>query len=135
MSTPGVWATAQLAAGAGRSAEVDVNGYELPCEIPLDDREPPTGPTSFGLLAAALSTCTAMSARTFLQTWHVAPEQVDVHVAFQTGPPTVLMRRVTLAATVPVELREQLAAIIDSTPVTVLLRDSLPIVTEIVSPP
>lgn len=135
MTTPRVWATAQLAAGTGRAAEVDVNGYELPCEIPFDDHQVPTGPTSFGLLAAALSACTAMSARTFLQTWQMAPDHVDVRVAFETGPPAVLHRRVTLAAAPPVELREQLAAVVDTTPVTVLLRESLTIVTEIVPAP
>ena len=133
MPTPKVWAEAALPAGPGRSADVIINGYALACEELLDDAEQPGGPTAFGLLAASLSACTAMSARTFLERWRLDPTTVAVRVAFQVGRPPVLYRRVTVDASLAVELREQLAAVVDTTPVTVLLRDSVPIRTEIIS--
>jgi putative redox protein len=130
---PNDWAEAALPAGPGRSADVIINGYALACEIPLDEADAPGGPTAFGLLAASLSACTAMSARTFLGRWRQDPSTVAVHIAVQPGRPSVLRRRVTVAALLSVELREQLAAIVDTIPITVLLRDSVPILTEIAS--
>jgi putative redox protein len=130
---PNDWAEAALPAGPGRSADVIINGYALACEIPLDDAGAPTGPTAFGLLAASLSACTAMSARTFLERWRQDPSTVAVHVAVQAGRTPVLHRRVTVDAALSVDLREQLAAVVDTTPITVLLRDSVPILTEITS--
>ncbi len=60
-----------------RSADVTVNGLELPCEIPADHGPEPTGATPFGLLAGSLASCTAMSVRTFLRTWRIEPGAVE----------------------------------------------------------
>lgn len=123
-----MWSTARLADGDGRHADVAVNGVDILCEIPLDPEPEPVGATPFGLLAASLSSCTAMSVRTFLHRWHLAPGHVDVRVAVRgTGPAPVLERSVTVGAVLDPDLREQLAAEVDSTPVTRLLRDAVPI--------
>lgn len=124
---PNVWSTARLADGDGRSADVDVNGLELICEIPLDSTPEPAGATPFGLLAASLSSCTVMSVRTFLQRWRLTPGEVQVRVAVRGGTSPMLERTVTVDAVVDPDLREQLAAEVDSTPVTRLLRDAVPI--------
>jgi putative redox protein len=128
---PNVWSTARLPTGDGRAAGVTVNGLELSCEIPADIEPEPAGATPFGLLAGSLSACTAMSVRTFLQLWHIEPGEVTVHVGFRTGSPPMMERRVTVEAEVSPDLREQLAAVVDHTPVTVLLRDALTIRTEL----
>ena len=127
MGEPNVWSTAHLPDGDGRSAGVNVNGYELSCEIPLDAEPEPAGATPLGLLAGSLSACTAMSVRTFLQLWRIDPGHVTVHVAFRPGSPPMMDRRVTVEAEVDPDLREQLAGVVDRTPVTVLLRDALTI--------
>lgn len=127
MGEPSIRSTARLADGDGRTADVDVNGLTLSCEIPLDDTAEPIGATPFGLLAASLSTCTVMSVRTFLQRWRIVPGQVEVQVAVGSGP--VLVRTVVVDAVVETDLREQLAAEVDATPVTRLLRDAVPIKT------
>lgn len=127
MGEPNVWSTAHLPDGDGRSAGVNVNGYELDCEIPLDAAPEPEGATPFGLLAGSLSACTAMSVRTFLKRWRIDPGEVTVHVAFRPGSPPMMDRRVTVGADVDPDLREQLAVEVDHTPVTVLLRDTLTI--------
>lgn len=124
---PNVWSTARLADGDGRAADVDVNGFELSCEIPLDSSPEPAGATPFGLLAASLSSCTVMSVRTFLQRWRLEPGEVRVRVAVRGGPSPMLERTVTVDAVVDPDLREQLSAEVDSTPVTRLLRDAVPI--------
>jgi putative redox protein len=124
---PNVWSHATLPDGDGRDAGVRVNGYELRCEIPVDDGVEPAGATPFGLLAGSLSACTAMSVRTFLQRWRIEPGEVAVHVAFRPGRPPVMERRVSVEADVDPDLREQLAREVDHTPVTVLLRDALTI--------
>jgi putative redox protein len=131
MGAANTWSTARLSDGAGRAVDVDVNGLGIPCEVPVDAEPEPAGATPFGLLAGSLSACTAMSVRTFLQRWHVRPGDVDVRVAFRAGSPPVMHRHVTVAAAVDRDLREQLSAALDSTPVTVLLRDSLTITTRL----
>jgi putative redox protein len=88
--------------------------------------EPP-GATPFGLLAASLSACTAMSVRTFLQQWRIDPGAVTVRVGVHPGTPPMLDRHITVASEVSVDLRQQLSAVVASTPVTVLLRDAVTI--------
>ena len=80
-----------------------------------------------GLLAASLSVCTAMSVRTFLRRCQIPPGEVHVRVSVLPGPDPALHREVRVDAAVDRELREQLAAVVDSTPVTTLLRMSLTI--------
>jgi putative redox protein len=129
---PQVWSIARLADGDCRDAAVDVNGFELSCVIPLDPEPEPSGATPFGLLAASLSSCTVMSVRTFLQRWGVPSGEVSVRVAVRAeGVAPVLERHVTVDCVVEPDLRRQLAAEVDSTPVTRLLRDSVPIRTVI----
>lgn len=122
-----MWSTARLADGDGRDADVDVNGFTLSCAIPADTGPEPEGATPFGLLAASLSSCTVMSVRTFLQRWRIEPGEVTVRVAVRSGAAPMLERRVTVDAVVGQDLREQLAAEVDNTPVTRLLRDAIPI--------
>jgi putative redox protein len=124
---PNVWSTARLPDGDGRHAGITVNGLELSCEIPLDHEPEPSGATPFGLLAGSLSACTAMTVRTFLQRWRIDPGEVSVHVGFRPGRPPMMERRVTVEAEVDPDMREQLAGEVDHTPVTVLLRDAIPI--------
>lgn len=127
-----MWSIARLADGDCRDAAVDVNGFELSCTIPLDPEPEPTGATPFGLLAASLSSCTVMSVRTFLQRWQVPAGEVTVRVAVRAGGSTPMLdRHVTVAAVVEPDLRGQLAAELDATPVTRLLRDAVPIRTTI----
>lgn len=135
MTRPRIWAESFLEPGPGRRADVNINGYPLECEITSDDAREPRGPTAFGLLAASLSACTAMSARTFLERWGIAPSATTVHVGFEDGSPPVMHRHVTVTAALSVDMREQLAAVVDSTPVTVLIRDGIPIRTRITTGP
>lgn len=127
MGEPNVWSTARLPDGDGRTADLDVNGYGLSCDIPVDAGAEPAGVTPFGLLAASLSSCAVMSVRSFLVRWRVPPGEVHVRVAVQGGPSPVLVRTVTVDAVVEPDLREQLSAEVDNTPVTRLLRDAVPI--------
>lgn len=130
-----MWSTARLADGDGREAEVDVNGFALSCTIPADSGPEPDGATPFGLLAASLSSCTVMSVRTFLRRWRIEPGEVRVRVAVRAGAVPMLDRLVTVDAEVGAELREQLSAEVDNTPVTRLLRDAMPIRTVIITAP
>lgn len=130
MDAPAAWARGRLPDGDGRVVSLDINGYALDCIVPAGSGEP-EGATSFGLLAAALSSCTAMSVRTFLQRFDLPRASVEVDVALESGPSPVLHRRVALAADLDPDARAQLAAVVDGTPVTVLLRDAIVIVTRL----
>jgi putative redox protein len=124
---PNVWSVARLPEAGSDAADLVVNGLELSCAVPDGSGAEPPGATPFGLLAASLSACTAMSVRTFLQRWHVDPGAVTVHVGVHPETPPMLDRRVTVDGEVGTDLREQLAAVVDSTPITVLLRDAVTI--------
>jgi putative redox protein len=65
--------------------------------------------------------------RTFLQRWHIDPGAVTVRVGVYQSTPPMLDRQVTVDGEVGTDLREQLAGVVDSTPVTVLLRDAVTI--------
>jgi len=118
---------ARLPAPESEAADLSVNGLELSCAVPDDAGSEPAGATPFGLLAASLSSCTAMSVRTFLVRWRINPGAVTVRVGVHRSTPPMLDRHVTVAADVDPDLREQLAGVVDSTPVTVLLRDAMTI--------
>jgi putative redox protein len=135
VTTAMVRAVGRLAPGSGRSVDLDIDGFEVRCEVPADDRAAMSGVTSIGLLAASLSACTAMSSRTFLQRWHIEPSRVQVEVRMHGGRDAVMERHVVVDAALAPDMREQLAAVVDETPVTVLLRDSVTIVTRISSGP
>ncbi|WP_433787823.1 OsmC family protein [Actinomycetospora sp. CA-101289] len=130
MDAPAAWARGRLPDGDGRVVSLDINGHALDCLVPAGDGAP-EGATSFGLLAAALSSCTAMSVRTFLQRFGLPQATVEVDVALESGPSPVLHRRVGLAVDLDPDARAQLAAVVDGTPVTVLLRDAIVIVTRL----
>jgi putative redox protein len=130
---PNVWSVAHLPTPESTVADLSVNGFELSCAVPDGSGEPPAGATPFGLLAASLSACTAMSVRTFLQQWHLDPGAVEVRVGVHPTVPPMLDRRVTVGSEVGTDLREQLAVVVDNTPVTVLLRDALTIRTQLVT--
>jgi hypothetical protein len=68
---PNVWSVARLPAPDSDAADLSVNGFELTCAVPDGTGAEPPGATPFGLLAASLSACTAMSVRTFLQRWDI----------------------------------------------------------------
>jgi len=124
---PNVWSVARLPTPESDAADLSVNGFELSCAVPDGTGAEPPGATPFGLLAASLSACTAMSVRTFLQRWHIDPGAVTVRVGFHPTTPPMLDRRVTVDSEVGRDLREQLAAVVATTPVTVLLRDAVTI--------
>ena len=60
-----------------------------------------------------------------------AGSAVEVDVSFESSSPPVMHRRVRLAADLDEDERRQLSAVVDSTPVTILLRDALVIVTRL----
>jgi putative redox protein len=76
-----------------------------------------------------------MSVRTFLQRWRIDPGAVTVRVGVHQTTPPMLDRRVTVDCEVGPDLREQLASVVNSTPVTVLLRDAVTIRTELTTGP
>ncbi|MHA6631737.1 OsmC family protein [Pseudonocardia sichuanensis] len=127
MGEPNVWSVARLPTPESEAADLSVNGLELSCAVPDAAGSEPAGATPFGLLAASLSSCTAMSVRTFLVRWRIDPGAVTVRVGVYQSTPPMLDRQVTVAAEVGPDLREQLAGVVDSTPVTVLLRDAMTI--------
>lgn len=99
--------------------------------------EPPSaggedeGPNPFGLLASALIACTAITTRMYAdrKEWPLEEIKVDVRVTeSEDGPPTV-HRRVRLVGDLDDDQRRRLAEVAERTPVTLAIRDGLPIET------
>lgn len=134
--------TAQDADGRFIASTHGVNGEGLRVELRAGRHrfvadEPPSaggedeGPNPFGLLASGLIACTAITTRMYADRkgWPLEEIKVDVRVTeTEDGPPTV-HRRVRLVGDLDEEQRRRLAEIAERTPVTLAIRDGLPIET------
>lgn len=99
--------------------------------------EPPSaggedaGPNPFGLLASGLIACTAITTRMYADRkgWPLEEIKVDVRVTeSDDGSPTV-HRRIRLVGDLDDDQRRRLAEVAERTPVTLAIRDGLPIET------
>lgn len=133
MEAPTIRAHATLARDRDGEVEVSVNGHRvlMPDSALPEHHDEADGMASFGLLAGALSSCTALAVRTFLRRSQVAPAEVQVEILVEPGPPAMMHRHLRLDTVLDTDLRGQLMAVADRTPITVLLKDNLPIVTHL----
>ncbi len=128
MQFPLASADARLAADAGRAVDLTMGPHTVTADHA--DAGPGAGPTPLELMTGALAACSAMSARTHLER-DGDPGDIEVVVTLDAGPPTLLYRRVLLALRLDTAEAHRLAAALERTEVTMMLKPAFAIRTQI----
>ena len=128
MQFPLASADARLAADAGRAVEVTMGPHTVTADHA--GAGPGAGPSPLELMTGALAACSAMSARTHLER-DGDPGDIEVVVTLDAGPPTLLYRRVLLAFRLDPAEANRLAAALERTEVTMMLKPAFAISTQI----
>lgn len=128
-------ATATLDSGA-RPYEQNIRTghHQLVSDEPTAVGGADAGPTPYGLLVAALASCTSITLRMYADRkgWPLGA----VHVActiLREGDVERIERTITLSAALPAEQRDRLAEIAEKTPVTKTLKRGVAIATTVVA--
>lgn len=115
----------------GLRVDLRVGRHRLVADEPPSGGGEDAGPTPFGLLASSLIACTATTARMYAarKGWDLEEIKVDVRITEDDGDVPTVHRRVRLDGDLDDAQRQRLAEIIERTPVTLAIRDGLPIET------
>ncbi len=128
MQIPLASAGALLAADAGRVVDLKLGPHTVTADHVAGGAG--AGPTPLELMTGALAACSAMSARTHLER-DGDPGDIEVAVTLDAGPPTLLYRRVLLGFRLDDAEAHQLAAALERTEVTMMLKPAFAIRTQI----
>jgi putative redox protein len=124
--------TSVAVAGPGYPVDLHVGGHDLRADEPTDIGGTDTGPAPFGLLAASLAACTAITLRMYAErkSWPLERVQVRVEVTEDDGQQQA-ERVVRLDGALDEDQRSRLLEIAERTPVTKTLKRALTIRTRL----
>jgi uncharacterized OsmC-like protein len=128
MQIPLASADARLASDAGRAVDLRLGPHSITADHAGSG--PGAGPSPLELMTGALAACSAMSARTHLER-DGEPGDIEVVVTLDAGPPTLLYRRVLLGFRLDPAEAHRLAAALERTEVTMMLKPGFAIRTQI----
>jgi putative redox protein len=128
MQIPLASAGARLASDAGRAVDLKLGPHTVTADHVASGAG--AGPSPLELMTGALAACSAMSARTHLER-DGDPGDIEVVVTLDAGPPTLLYRRVLLAFRLERDEAHRLAAALERTEVTMMLKPAFSIRTQI----
>ena len=114
----------------GLQTELRLGRHRLVSDEPMESGGQDAGPSPIGYLAASLVACTTMTVRMYARRkgWQLDEVRVDVRAIEEAGA-TTLRRRVRLSGDLDRSQRRRIAAVVERTPMTVAIRDGLPIET------
>jgi uncharacterized OsmC-like protein len=128
MQIPLASADARLASDAGRAVDLRLGPHSITADHAGSG--PGAGPSPLELMTGALAACSARSARTHLER-DGEPGDIEVVVTLDAGPPTLLYRRVLLGFRLDPAEAHRLAAALERTEVTMMLKPAFAIRTQI----
>jgi uncharacterized OsmC-like protein len=128
MQIPLATAGARLASDAGRAVDLKLGPHTVIADHAGSGDG--AGPSPLELMTGALAACSAMSARTHLER-DGDPGDIEVVVTLDAGPPTLLYRRVLLGFRLDRDEAHRLAAALERTEVTMMLKPAFAIRTQI----
>jgi putative redox protein len=111
-------------------AELRAGRHQFVADEPRDGGGADAGPSPFGLLLSGLAACTAITLRMYADRkgWTVETIEVDVRYDVDDDGNGSVARTIT-ASTTTSEQRDRLADIAERTPVTLAIRNGVPITT------
>lgn len=127
-------ATASADADTPRwQAELRAGAHQLLADEPRANGGGDTGPAPFDFLLSGLVACTAITLRMYAdrKDWTLAGIDVDARYHVTDDGIASIDRTITLPADLSTEQRERLADIAERTPVTLVVRRSVPISTTV----
>ena len=113
--------------------EIEVGAHHLVADEPAAAGGGDVGPSPFGLLLSGLAACTSTTLRLYAERkgWELALIEVDVRleIDIDDNGRRSIARTITVPGDLSSEQRQQLAGIAERTPVTLAIRDGVPITT------
>ena len=111
--------------------DVRVGAHQLTADEPATAGGADFGPSPFGLVLSGLAACTATTLRMYAtrKGWELATVKVDVRYHVDDDGRRGIDRTITVPLELAAEQRQRLADIAERTPVTLAIRDGIPITT------
>ena len=134
MSTVRHFAHATASTGSAAPAyrvDIRAGAHTLVADEPTSAGGGDAGPSPFGLLLSALAACTAMTLRMYAMRkgWELRTIGVDVQANIGDDGRRTIERTITVPGELAAEQLQRLAEIAEKTPVTLAVRDGVPITT------
>ena len=120
-------------AAASYRVELRAGRHELVADEPREGGGADAGPSPFALLLSGLAACTAMTLRMYANRkgWTVDAIEVDVRYDVDDVGKGSIARTISLPAAMPGGQRDRLADVAERTPVTLAIRNGVPIATTV----
>jgi putative redox protein len=116
------------------ATRIEASGHIIVADEPPGNGGLNTGPAPYDLLLASLGACTAITLKMYADRKQWAVSAIDVELQYiRNGDDQRIRRRLRIEGTLSSEDRARMAEIAERTPVTLTLKQGLPIRTELLA--